>query len=107
MNRLRIEHFLFQIKEFYQSRKGQRSLVIPVMGSKIPMYGSGAGLSSSTGTTTLPVNLRLSFVVRSKANVLGKLVRTKFNRRVECLFTYDPKKLGKAITLKNSCKVDS
>ncbi|WCJ35439.1 Late embryogenesis abundant (LEA) hydroxyproline-rich glycoprotein family [Euphorbia peplus] len=42
------------VKKFYQSRKSQRSVSISVMGNKIPLYGSGATLSSSTGVTTLP-----------------------------------------------------
>ncbi|KAL5558830.1 hypothetical protein UlMin_035041 [Ulmus minor] len=93
------------IKKFYQSRSSQRSLTIPIMGNKIPLYGSGASLSSSTGTTSLPVPLKLSFVVKSRAYVLGKLVKPKFNRRIECSLTYDPKKLNVAISLKNKCTI--
>jgi hypothetical protein len=70
------------------------------------LYGSGAGLSSSTGTTTLPVPLKMNFVVRSRAYVLGKLVKTKFNRKIECDFTFDPKKLNVPISLKEACTYD-
>ncbi|KAF3443550.1 hypothetical protein FNV43_RR13236 [Rhamnella rubrinervis] len=94
------------IKKFYQSRKSQRSVSVAVMGNKVPLYGSGASPSSSTGTSTLPVPLKLNFVVRSRAYVLGKLVKPKFNRRIECSITYDPKKLNVAISLKNSCTYD-
>lgn len=94
------------MKKFYQSRKSQRSLSVPVMGNKIPLYGSGADLSSSTGTSALPVPLKLNFVVRSRAYVLGKLVKPKFNKRIECSVTFDPKKLNVAISLKNSCTYD-
>ena len=91
------------MKKFYQSRKSQRSLSIPIMGNKIPLYGSGSGLSSSTGTTTLPVPLKLNFVVRSRAYVLGKLVKPKFYNKIECSVAMDPKKMGVAISLKNKC----
>lgn len=92
--------------KFYQSRKSQRSLSIPIVGNTIPLYGSGAGLSSSTGTTSLPVPLKLNFVVRSRAYVLGKLVKPKFNKRILCSLTYDPQKLNVAINLIKSCTYD-
>ncbi|KAF9687555.1 hypothetical protein SADUNF_Sadunf02G0105600 [Salix dunnii] len=94
------------IKKFYQSRKSQRSVAISVISNKIPLYGSGAGLSSSTGTATLPVPLKMNFVIRSRAYVLGKLVRQKFNRKIECDFTFDPKKLNFPISLKKACTYD-
>ncbi|KAK6939616.1 Late embryogenesis abundant protein, LEA_2 subgroup [Dillenia turbinata] len=94
------------IQKFYQSRKSQRQISVAVMGNKIPLYGSGAGLSTSTGTTTEPVPLKLSFMVRSRAYVLGKLVKPKFYKRVECSVTLDPKKLNIPISLKNSCTYD-
>ncbi|KAH8516438.1 hypothetical protein Peur_047723 [Populus x canadensis] len=94
------------IKKFYQSRKSQRPVAISVISNKIPLYGSGAGLSSSTGTTTLPVPLKMNFVVRSRAYVLGKLVKTKFNKKIECDFTFDPKKLNVPISLKEACTYD-
>lgn len=99
-------NWVLQMKKFYQSRKGHRSVAVNVMGNKIPLYGSGAGLSSSTGTTALPVPLKLSFVVRSRAYVLGKLVKPKFYKRIECDITFDPKKLNVPISLKKSCTYD-
>uniref|UniRef100_A0A5B6ZA62 Late embryogenesis abundant protein LEA-2 subgroup domain-containing protein n=1 Tax=Davidia involucrata TaxID=16924 RepID=A0A5B6ZA62_DAVIN len=94
------------IKKFYQSRKSQRSIAISVISNKIPLYGSGASLSSSTGTTTVPVPLELNFMVRSRAYVLGKLVKPKFNKKIECSIVFDPKKLNVPISLKNSCTYD-
>lgn len=90
-----------QVKKFYQSRKSQRSISVSVIGDQIPLYGSGASISSSTGTTLLPVPLKLDLLIRSRAYVLGKLVKPKFNRRVGCSVTFDPKKLNVAIALKN------
>ncbi|KAJ9674382.1 hypothetical protein PVL29_023750 [Vitis rotundifolia] len=91
------------IKKFYQSRKSHRSLTIVLMGNKIPLYGGGASLSTSTGTTTEPVPLTLSFMVRSRAYVLGKLVKPKFYKRIECSVNLDPKKLNVPLSLKKSC----
>lgn len=96
------------IKKFYQSRKSQRTVSVGVMGNKIPLYGSGAGLSinSTTGSTTHPVPLNLNFVVRSRAYVLGKLVKPKFYKNIACSITFDPKKLNVPLSLKNSCTYD-
>ncbi|KAE8725717.1 putative Ralf-like 34 [Hibiscus syriacus] len=94
------------MKKFYQSRKSQRSVSVTVMGNRVPLYGSGASLSSSTGTTLLPVSLKLSFVVRSRAYVLGKLVKPRFYMKIECDVTFDPKKLNVLISLKKSCTYD-
>uniref|UniRef100_A0A7N0TR28 Late embryogenesis abundant protein LEA-2 subgroup domain-containing protein n=1 Tax=Kalanchoe fedtschenkoi TaxID=63787 RepID=A0A7N0TR28_KALFE len=91
------------IDKFYQSRKSQRTLSVNVLGSKVPLYGSGAGLSSSTGKLTVPVNLTLSFTVRSRAYVLGKLVKPKFYKKVNCKVKLDPKKMNAAVSLKDSC----
>ncbi|CAI9115793.1 OLC1v1016787C1 [Oldenlandia corymbosa var. corymbosa] len=90
------------LKEFHQRRKSQRLVTASVIGDKIPMYGSGAGLSTQTGAPALPVQLRLNFVVKSRAYVLGKLVKPKFNKEIDCAFTFDPKKLNSPILLKNA-----
>ncbi|KAG8491999.1 hypothetical protein CXB51_015296 [Gossypium anomalum] len=95
-----------KMKKFYQSRKSQRSVSITVTGNKVPLYGSGASLSSSTGTTSVPISLKLNFIVRSRAYVLGKLVKPKFYKKIQCDLTFDPKKLNLPISLKKSCTYD-
>ncbi|GAU41103.1 hypothetical protein TSUD_139720 [Trifolium subterraneum] len=75
-------------------------------GVHVPLYGSGASLSSTTGMPTLPVPLNLNFVMRSRANVLGKLVKPKYYKRIHCSITLDPKKLGAQVSLKKSCTYD-
>ncbi|CAL0312386.1 unnamed protein product [Lupinus luteus] len=94
------------LKTFYQSRKSQKLVAVAVMGTRIPLYGSGASLSSSTGMPTVPVPLKLSFVIRSRAYVLGKLVKPKYYKNIECSITLDPKKLNVPLSLKNSCTYD-
>lgn len=92
------------IRKFYQSRKSQRAMNVVIMGNKIPLYGGGASLSSSSGTANVPLPLNLSFMIRSRAYVLGKLVTPKFYLKVECSFVLDQTKLNKPVPLKNSCQ---
>ncbi|KAL3525684.1 hypothetical protein ACH5RR_014056 [Cinchona calisaya] len=91
------------IKQFYQSRRTQRTVTVVLTGNSIPLYGGGADLSSKNGKPTLPVPLNLTFTVRARAYVLGKLVKPKLSRSVQCSMSMDPQKMGTAISLKNSC----
>ncbi|XP_044469885.1 uncharacterized protein LOC123199106 [Mangifera indica] len=91
------------IHKFYQSRKSQRSLTVTMKGSNIPLYGGGASLGSVNGAPIEPVPLTLSLMVRSRAYVLGRLVKPKFYKRVECGVIMDPKKMNVNMSLKNKC----
>ncbi|XP_059643353.1 uncharacterized protein LOC132285200 [Cornus florida] len=91
------------INKFYQSRKSQRTITVTLNGNNIPLYGGGADLSSKDGVPTAPVPLTLNFMVRARAYVLGKLVKPKFYRRVQCSVVLDPKKMNVANALKNLC----
>ncbi|XP_074264044.1 uncharacterized protein LOC141586664 [Silene latifolia] len=92
------------LKQFYQGRKSQRTLDISIYSDKVPLYGSGQYLvSTPTGIPTAPVNMTLSFTVRSRAYVLGSLVKPKFYKTVDCIVSLDPKKINSAISLKNKC----
>lgn len=92
------------IKKFYQSRKSQRLMTVSVIGDKIPLYGSGQGIKSLKGSPTAPVPLKLSFKVRSRGYVLGKLVKPKFYDKIECSVAFDPNKIHIPMSLKNNCK---
>lgn len=94
---------IMQMKEFHQSRNSQRLVSVAVMGNKIALYGSGSGLSSSTGAPTVPVQLNLNFEIRSRAYVLGKLVKPKFIKTIDCSITLDPNHLNATLPLKNAC----
>jgi hypothetical protein len=94
-------NWVLQMKNFYQKRKSLVSVTVTVTGDQTPLYGSGAGLSSSSGTSAMPVPLKLNFLIRSRANVLGNLVKPKFYNGIDCFVTFDPKKLNVAISLKN------
>ncbi|KAL3340442.1 hypothetical protein AABB24_028865 [Solanum stoloniferum] len=89
------------MKKFYQSRKSQRVVAVSVIGNKIPLYGGGASLSTPSGATPLPVPLKLSFKLLSRAYVLGKVVKPKFYKTIDCLLTLHPQKMNAAISLKN------
>jgi len=89
--------------KFYQSRKSQRSVRVMVKGSHIPLYGGGANLNTVNGAPLEPVPLTLSVMVRSRAFVLGKLVKPKFHEKIECSLVLDPKKMGMAISLVKKC----
>lgn len=89
--------------KFYQSRKSQRSIKVMVKGSHIPLYGGGARLNTINGSPVEPVPLTLNIMVRSKAYVLGALVKPRFNKKIECALIMDPKKMSKPIRLTNKC----
>ncbi|RWR90634.1 Late embryogenesis abundant protein [Cinnamomum micranthum f. kanehirae] len=93
------------MKQFYQSRKSQRMLSAVVQGYQIPLYGGGATLTVSKEHPTA-VPLSLTFVIRSRAYVLGKLVKPKFYSTIHCSVTLRQNQLGKRVDMKNSCLYD-
>ncbi|XP_073014056.1 uncharacterized protein [Typha latifolia] len=93
------------IGKFYQSRKSQRNLSVVVLGNKVPLYGGGSSLSSTPGKAlSVPIPLTLSFRVRSRAYVLGKLVKPKFYTNIQCSVELDQSKMNKPVSLKNACQ---
>ncbi|XP_038987894.1 uncharacterized protein LOC120112466 [Phoenix dactylifera] len=94
------------MNKFYQSRKSHRTLSVVVLGSKIPLYGGGPSLMYSPGKTnnSVPVHLSLNFMVRSRAYVLGRLVKPKFYTGVHCSVVMDQTKLNTLVSLKKSCQ---
>lgn len=91
------------VDRFYQGRKSQRSIVVQIGGDSIPMYGAGSNLSSNNSAPTLPIPVTLNFQVRSRAYVLGKLVKPKFIRSISCNVTMNPLKMNKPLPLKDLC----
>jgi hypothetical protein len=78
---------------------------VAIQGDDVPLYGAGAGLTSMPGKdVTRPIPLSLNFTIRSRAFVLGKLVKPKFYSIVQCSVKLDPTKLGTTVSLKNSCE---
>ncbi|MBA0823883.1 hypothetical protein Goarm_020579, partial [Gossypium armourianum] len=92
-----------QMKKFTQSRKSQRKVVTIVKGSQVPLYGGIPVLvASREHLNTIAVPLNLTFVMRSRAYILGRLVKTKFYGRIRCSVTLRGNKLGKALNLTDS-----
>lgn len=91
--------------EFYESRKSGRVVSIAVTGSQVPLYGAGSSLNSgSNGFAPADIPLDLKFVVRARAYMLGKLIRSKFYRHVRCSLYLREKSLGKPVLhLDNAC----
>lgn len=93
-----------QVNKFYQSRKTHRTLSVVLQGKKVPLYGGGASLTTSDAVGAVPLDL--TFDIKAKAYVLGKLVKTKFRKRVYCKIGMDSAHLMKPRSLKNACKYD-
>ncbi|XP_010548129.1 PREDICTED: uncharacterized protein LOC104819664 [Tarenaya hassleriana] len=93
-----------QIEEFTQKRKSQRIIKTNVYGDQVPLYG-GIPLLYAQRThpdrVTLPLNL--TFTLRTRAYVLGRLVKSKFYSRVRCAVVLRGNNLGKNVDLSKSC----
>ncbi|OMO58167.1 Late embryogenesis abundant protein, LEA-14 [Corchorus olitorius] len=92
-----------QVK-YYQPRKSSRSVVVNLQGDKVPLYGAGASLAVSDNGGGVP--MKLIFDVRSKGNVVGKLVRSRHRKRISCSLVIDSHS-NKPLKLNNSsCQYD-
>jgi hypothetical protein len=92
--------FVLQMKEFYQVRRSGRVVTVSVVGRQVPLYGAGADLHSKPnngrlGPAVVPV--RLAFVLRARAHILGALLRSKFYRRVACRLDVHEAHLGRPV----------
>ncbi|KAF0932303.1 hypothetical protein E2562_009563 [Oryza meyeriana var. granulata] len=86
--------------EFYQPRRSGRVVTVSVVGKQVPLYGAGAELHSKPNNGRLSpavVPVRLAFVLRARAHILGLLVRSKFYRRVLCRLDVREAHLGKPV----------
>ncbi|KAF7810747.1 Late embryogenesis abundant protein [Senna tora] len=93
-----------QMKGFYQSRKSGRKIVVVVSGHQVPLYGGVSVLGDARQQKeNLALPLNLTFVMRSRAYILGRLVRSKFYRTIRCPVTVHGNKLGKPLNLTHSC----
>lgn len=87
-----------------ESRKSQRRVITVVQASQIPLYGGVPVLAiAKDHIEKVAVPLNLTFVVRSRAYILGRLVKSKFYKRIRCPLTLHGNKLGKPINLTDSC----
>ncbi|KAL7118465.1 hypothetical protein ACP275_02G003100 [Erythranthe tilingii] len=90
------------MKKFYQSRKSERKVIAVIQGHQVPLYGgipmlSGGGAKAHLQTMAVPLNL--TFVIRSRAYILGRLVKPKFYQSVLCQLTLSGNHLGNPLNL--------
>ncbi|KAK3034327.1 hypothetical protein RJ639_032225 [Escallonia herrerae] len=93
-----------QLKRYYQRRKSHRTVSVNLEGNEVPLYGAGASFGASDNGGGVP--LKLVFVIRSRGNVVGKLVKSKHRRHVACYLVIAS---GGTKTIKfkeNSCTYD-
>ncbi|KAJ6310916.1 hypothetical protein OIU76_015604 [Salix suchowensis] len=77
-----------QMKKFSQPRKSRRTVVTVVHGSQVPLYGGVPHLADAREhVNKAAVPLNLTFSLRSRAYILGRLVKSKFSMRVRCTLT--------------------
>ncbi|GMY34289.1 late embryogenisis abundant protein 6 [Fagus crenata] len=71
-----------QLKKYYQPRKSHRTVSVNLEGNKVPLYGAGSSLLVSSNDGVVP--LKLQFQIKSRGDVVGKLVRVKHRRQISC-----------------------
>lgn len=89
-----------QLKKYYQPRKSHRTVSVNLEGNKVPLYGAGSGMSVSPNGV---VPLTLEFQIRSRGDVVGKLVRIKHRKQISCPLVIDPSSTKPINLKKNSC----
>ncbi|KAL9370618.1 hypothetical protein Peur_035758 [Populus x canadensis] len=93
-----------QMRKFSQPRKSRRTVVTVVHSSQVPLYGGVPHIADAREhVNKVAVPLNLTFSLRSRAYILGRLVKSKFYNRVRCTVTLTGKKLGKPHNLTEAC----
>ncbi|WZZ62029.1 uncharacterized protein LOC106399806 isoform X1 [Brassica napus] len=76
-----------QLKEHYQQKKRFYTEAVVIEGRRIPLYGAGASLEATERGGKIPVNLR--FEVKTRGDVVGRLVTIRQTKRISCSFVID------------------
>lgn len=78
-------------------------MIALVQGYQVPLYGGIPVLSGAKDhLERVDVPLNLTFVMRSRAYILGRLVKPKFYRSILCEVTLRGNNLGKPVDLTRS-----
>lgn len=93
-----------QLKIYYQQRKSLRTQSVILHGDKVPLYGAGASLTVSDKGAVVP--LKLQFTIRSRGNVIGKLVRVKNYKHVSCHLNVNSTNFKTVKIPQNRCTYD-
>ncbi|EFH61918.1 hypothetical protein ARALYDRAFT_319165 [Arabidopsis lyrata subsp. lyrata] len=93
-----------QLKSYYQPRKSKHIAIVKLTGAEVPLYGAGPHLAASDKKGKVPV--KLEFEIRSRGNLLGKLVKSKHVNHVSCSFFISSSKTSKPIEFSHkTCKL--
>ncbi|CAK9161491.1 unnamed protein product [Ilex paraguariensis] len=90
-----------QLKKYYQPRKSRWLVLVNLEGTKVPLYGAGSSLTVSDNGVQVP--LTLEFEIRSRGDLVGKLVRTKHQRQISCPLVIDSTSTKPIKFKKDSC----
>ncbi|KAE8718397.1 Detected protein of confused Function [Hibiscus syriacus] len=91
--------------KYYQPRKSRRTVSIVLEGEKVPLYGAGSSLTfTQNGAAEVP--LMLKFEVRSRGNVVGKLVKTRHRKQISCPLVIDSVKTKLIKFKKDECSYE-
>ncbi|XP_062156941.1 uncharacterized protein LOC133864576 [Alnus glutinosa] len=90
-----------QLKKYYQPRKSHRTVSVNLEGNKVPLYGAGSSITVSPNGGKVPLTLK--FQIRSRGDVVGKLVRVKHRRQISCPLVIDSSSTKPIKFKRNSC----
>ncbi|KAI9109548.1 hypothetical protein K1719_018668 [Acacia pycnantha] len=90
-----------QLKKYYQPRRSKRVVSVNLEGNKVPLYGAGSTITPSL--TGVDVPLTLKFEIRSRGNVVGKLVRTNHYKQITCPLVLSSSRSKPIKFKKNTC----
>lgn len=94
-----------QLKKYYQPRKSTRTVSVIMEGTKVPLYGAGSSLAVSDNKGEVPFTI--DFGIRTRGNVVGKLVRTSHQKHINCSVVIIDSTSNKPIQLKKDlCTYD-
>ncbi|KAK7402298.1 hypothetical protein VNO78_14451 [Psophocarpus tetragonolobus] len=93
-----------ELKKHYQPRKSHRIVSVNLEGNKVPLYGAGSTITVSQ--TGVEVPLTLNFEIRSRGNVVGRLVKTKHRKEITCPLLINSTGLKPIKFKRNACTYD-
>ncbi|XP_027069095.1 uncharacterized protein LOC113776396 [Coffea eugenioides] len=88
-----------ELKRYYQPRTSSRTISVNLDGRSIPLYGAGATLDDDD--TEVP--LKLNMEIQSLGYLVGKLVKTKYQKRVSCSMVFNTERMEEIKFHPDSC----
>ncbi|KAK1362908.1 Late embryogenesis abundant protein [Heracleum sosnowskyi] len=91
-----------QLKKYFQPRKSHRTVLVNLEGLRVPLYGAGSAITETKSGYQVP--LELKFEIRSRGDVVGKLVTTRHRKHISCSLVIDTGKSKPIKFKRNSCE---